>query len=176
MGVAAYSVNIVGLSNKEHQFKYEFGSEFFRKYGTDLLSEGSFRVDVLLNKHETFIEVDFKVNGVSRLICDRSLEPFDYPIETENKIVFKYGEAYQEMTDEIIVIPRDAASLELGQYIYEFISLAIPLKKLHPRFQDEVDEMEGAEGKIVYSSETAEEKKDEEEPTDPRWNILKKLK
>ena len=80
------------------------------------------------------------------------------------------------MTDEIIVIPRDAASLELGQYIYEFISLAIPLKKLHPRFQDEVDETGGAEGKIVYSSETAEDKKDEEEQIDPRWNILKKLK
>ena len=176
MGVAAYSVNIVGLSNKEHRFEYEFGGEFFRKYGTDLLSEGSFRADILLNKHETFIEVDFNVKGTGRLICDRSLEPFDYPIQTENKIVFKYGEEYQEMTDEIIVIPRDAASLELGQYIYEFISLAIPLKKLHPRFQDEVDETDGTEGKIVYSSETAEDKKDEEEQIDPRWNILKKLK
>lgn len=172
MGVAAYSVNIVGLSNKEHHFFYEFGSEFFRKYGTDLLAEGTFRADVLLNKHETFIEVEFKIKGIARLTCDRSLEPFDYPIETENKIVFKYGEEYQEMTDEIVVIPRDTASLELGQYIYEFISLAVPLKKLHPRFQDENDDVEG---KIVYSSEASDKKKDEEE-IDPRWNILKKLK
>lgn len=175
--MVAYSVNIVGLSNKEHRFEYEFGDEFFRRYGTDLLSEGSFQVVALLNKHETFIEVDFIVRGTARLICDRSLEPFDYPIQTENKIVFKYGEEYQEMTDEIIVIPRDTATLELGQYIYEFISLAIPLKRLHPRFVDEVDETEGAEGKIVYSSSTSEEeKKDEGEQIDPRWNILKKLK
>jgi uncharacterized metal-binding protein YceD (DUF177 family) len=174
--VAAYSVNIVGLSNKEHHFEYEFGDEFFRKYGTDLLSQGRFHVDVVLNKHETFIEVDFKSKGTGRLICDRSLEAFDQPIETENKIVFKYGEAYQEMTDEIIVIPRDTATLELGQYIYEFLSLAVPIKKLHPRFQDEVDEAENGEGKIVYSSDAHEEKKDEEENIDPRWNILKKLK
>jgi uncharacterized protein len=176
VGIAAYNVNIVGLSNKEHHFEYEFGGEFFRKYGTDILSEGKFQVSVLLNKHETFIEVDFKIKGTGRLICDRSLEPFDHPMETEEKIVFKYGEEYQEMTDEIIVIPRDTATLELGQYIYEFISLAVPLKRVHPRFLEEADEEADTEGKIVYSSGTAEEKKDEEEKIDPRWNILKKLK
>ena len=32
-----------------------------------------------------------------------------------------------------------------------------------------------SEGKIVYTSEATEEKKDEED-IDPRWNILKKLK
>jgi uncharacterized metal-binding protein YceD (DUF177 family) len=172
--VAAYSINIVGLSNKEHHFQFELGDEFFRKYGTDLVSEGKFLVDVMLTKHETFIEVTFKIKGTSRLICDRSLEPFDYPIESSNKIVFKYGEAFQEMTEEIIIIPRDTATLELGQYIYEFIALGVPLKKIHPKFKDEEDD-DDSEGKIVYSSEKTEEKKDDEE-IDPRWNILKKLK
>ena len=173
MGIAAYSVNIVGLSNKEHHFQYEFGDEFFRKYGTDIVSEGKFLVDVLLTKHETFIETEFKINGAAHLMCDRSLEPFDFPIESKNKVVFKYGNEYQEITEEIIIIPRDTATLELGQYIYEFIALAIPLKKVHPKFQDDAEDE--SEGKIVYTSETTEEKKDEEE-TDPRWNILKKLK
>lgn len=173
MGIAAYSVNIVGLSNKEHHFQYEFGGEFFRKYGTDIVSDGKFLVDVLLTKRETFIETEFKISGAAHLTCDRSLEPFDFPIESKSKIVFKYGEEYQEITDEIIVIARDTATLELGQYIYEFIALGIPLKKLHPKFKDELED--DSEGKIVYTSEAAEEKKDEEE-TDPRWNILKKLK
>ena len=123
--------------------------------------------------HETFIETDFKISGAAHLICDRSLEPFDFPIESKNKIVFKYGNEHQEITDEIITIPRDTATLELGQYIYEFIALAIPLKKVHPKFQDDAEDE--SEGKIVYTSEATEEKKDEED-TDPRWNILKKLK
>jgi len=173
LGIAAYSINIVGLSSKEHHFQYEFGSEFFRKYGTDIVSEGKFIVDLTLTKHETFIETVFKISGAAHLTCDRSLEPFDFPIESKNKIVFKYGDEYQEITDEIINIPRDTATLELGQYIYEFIALGIPLKKLHPKFQDETGD--DSEGKIVYTSEATEEKKDEED-TDPRWNILKKLK
>lgn len=173
--MAAYSINIVGLSNKEHHFHYEFGDEFFGKYGTNLISEGRFHADLLLSKHETFIEVEFKLSGTARLVCDRSLEPFDYPIESTNKIVFKYGDEHQEITEEIVIIPRDTATLEVGQYLYEFIGLAIPLKRLHPKFQDDSDLDDDSEGKIVYSSGTSEEKKDEEE-IDPRWNILKKLK
>jgi uncharacterized protein len=173
LGIAAYSVNIVGLSNKEHLFQYELGDDFFRKYGTDLVSEGKFQADLLLTKHETFIEVEFAIKGAAHLICDRSLEPFDYPIESKNRIVFKYGDEFQELTEEIVIIPRDAATLELGQYVYEFIALGVPLKKLHPRFQDEKDD--DSEGKIVYTSAPSEEKKDDGE-IDPRWNILKKLK
>ncbi len=175
MKLGAYSINIVGLSNKVHHFNFELGGEFFRKYGSDLVSTGNFRVDVMLDKHETFIETDFKIQGIVTLTCDRSLEPFDYPIDTTRRMLFKYGEKDEEITDEIMTISRDTVSLELGQFIYEFIALAIPLKKLHPRFQEEADEGD-AEGKIVYSSSAEPTETKNGEEIDPRWNILKKLK
>ena len=177
--LGAYGVNIVSLSNRVHDFEFEIGDKFFREYGADLVSEGSFHVDVALNKHETFIEADFKIKGKAVLTCDRSLDPFDFPIESKHSIVFKFGDSDQEMSDEIVMIHRDTATLELGQYIYEFIALAIPMKRLHPRFQEEADEDDDdAEGKIVYSSEknTDSDKGDDDDEIDPRWNILKKLK
>ncbi len=169
----AYRINIVGLSNTIHHFNFEIGDDFFIQYGTDLLSKGHFTINVELNKHETFIEVDFEIAGAAQLICDRSLESFDYPIEEKHKIVFKYGSEDQEITDEIVMINREAVSVELGQYIYEFIALAVPMKKLHPKFQDEDDEEE-IEGRIIYSS--GDDIKKEEENIDPRWEQLKKLK
>ncbi|MBL0742869.1 DUF177 domain-containing protein [Chryseolinea sp. Jin1] len=177
--MGAYGINIVGLSNKEHHFDYEIGEAFFRKYGSDLLSEGAFHADVMLFKHETFLEAEFKIKGVAKLVCDRTLEPFDFPVLNTHKIVFKYGDADEEITDEIVIIHRDTATLELGQYIYEFIGLAIPLKKLHPRFKDEEEaEDDDIEGKIVYSSGSPDDDSDDDndEDIDPRWNILKKLK
>ncbi len=179
MGVGAYSVNIIGLSNKLHHFEYEFGDDFFRKYGTVAVSQGQFRAEVALNKHETFLEAEFKIRGAALLTCDRSLETFEYPIWTTRKVLFKYGEANEEISDEIVMIHRDTVALELGQYIYEFIALAIPMKKLHPRFKlEEGLKDDDAEGKIVYSSEKSDQTKkgDDDEDIDPRWNILKKLK
>lgn len=179
--MGAYRVNIIGLSNKVHHFSYEVGEALFREYGSDLVSEGSFRVEVSLDKCETFLEADFTIRGTARLVCDRSLEPFDYPIDTYRKVVFKYGDQDEEITDEIIIIQRDTAWIELGQYIYEFIALAIPLKKLHPRFQAEAeDDDEQTEGRIVYTSGGTEgDDKNEDEgdgEIDPRWNALRKLK
>lgn len=166
-----YSVNIIALSNRIHHFSYEVGDEFFRRFGTDLVSSGSFNVEVALNKHETFIEATFSIKGKASLICDRSLDAFDEAIETSNMIVFKFADEDREISDEIMLIQRDTPSLELGQFIYEFIGLALPMKRLHPRFRDE-DESET--GGIVYSS-GSDEKRDEGE-TDPRWEKLKKLK
>ncbi|MFZ6010391.1 MAG: YceD family protein [Bacteroidota bacterium] len=172
----AFSVNIIGLSNKVHQFDYEFGDEFFRHFGTDLVSGGSFRADVTLDKRETFIEVTFAIQGTANLICDRSLEPFDHPVKIKKKVLFKFGEADEEISDEIVIIHRDTVSLELGQYIYEFISLEIPMKKLHPKFQQEEEnsEEDDANGKIIYSSGSSDN--NDNNDIDPRWEQLKKLK
>ena len=115
-----------------------------------------------------------KIKGEAKLICDRSLEPFDFPVDIDSRIMFKYGEEEAELSDEIIIISRDRVSLELGQYMYEFISLSIPIKKVHPKFQDGEDDEDDNEGKLIYTSET--ESSEEEKEVDPRWEILKKLK
>ena len=177
MGARAFTVNIVGLGNKVHHFEFEMGNDFFREFGTELLSEGSLKAEVALDKRETFIGASFQINGSVKLICDRSLDPFDYQIQTERNLVFKYGDADEELSDEIIMIHRDSDSLELGQYIFEFIALEIPMKKLHPRFHDEEAEDDNAEGKIIYSSKPSpDDDRTDGEDIDPRWDVLKKLK
>lgn len=175
MGLKAFGANIIGLSDKVHLFHYDFGDEFFEAYGTGLISQGQFSADVALDKHDTFIEAVFKIKGQTRVICDRSLDPFDYAVKFERKILFKYGDRDEELSDEIIMIQRDTDTLELGQYIYEFIGLAIPIKKLHPRYKDEEADNVESTGKIIYSSEDSS-KDNNDESIDPRWEILKKLK
>ena len=169
-GVGAYNVNIIGLGNKAHTFDFTIGDKFFGQYGTEILQGGDFEAKVVLDKHETFIDADFRIAGTARLVCDRCLEPFDEPVKVHRKIMFKYGPEPAELSDEIIIITRDQDQIELGQYLYEFINLEIPIKKLHPKFRDE--EEDDTEGKIVYKSES----KDDDTEIDPRWEKLKKLK
>lgn len=164
----SYRINILGLSLAVHHFHYEFGDEFFGKYDKGLVSEGKFTVDVALDKRETFLETNFKIVGSVKLVCDRSLDEFDHPIDITRKIIFKYGDQDMEVSEDVIMVQHGTEILEIGQYIYEFIALAVPMKKLHPRYQGDSEE----EG-IVYSSDPDEEKKEDE--IDPRWEMLKKL-
>jgi uncharacterized protein len=168
----AFNVNIISLSLKAHHFDFRLDDAFFKKYGADIVSGGEFSVDVVLTKKETFIEAHFMIKGKARLVCDRSLEPFDQPLHIDKKIVFKYGEEEAELSDEIVVISRDRTELDLGQYLYEFIVLEIPIKKLHPKFRDSEEE-DDTEVRMVYTSLPDETGKDD---IDPRWEQLKKLK
>ncbi|MFY8035760.1 MAG: YceD family protein [Cyclobacteriaceae bacterium] len=164
-----FSINILGLSKKEHSFDFHLGETFFTQYGKEVVSGGEFEAKVILNKRETLIEADFTVQGKTHLICDRSLDPFDFPMEIDKKVIFKFGEKAEEISDEIIVIPHDQDVLDVGQLMYEFIVLEVPIKKIHPRFEDD-DEEENEEGKLIYQTEK------DEEAIDPRWEVLKKLK
>lgn len=165
-----FSVNILGLSKNVHSFEFQLGEDFFKKYGTEMVTNGNFAATVVLDKKDTFIDADFKIDGNASLICDKSLDEFDYPITLSKKIVFKYGEEPKEVSEEIIIITHDQQKLDVGQLMYEFIVLEVPIKKLHPRFEEEAEDE--TEGKIIYSSSSQVA----EEVIDPRWEMLKKLK
>jgi uncharacterized protein len=168
-----FKVNIIGLSQKAHHFEFEIGDEFFELYGRALVEKGHFKADVTLDKRETMIEGRFQIKGAAGLVCDRSLEPFDFPMEITKTILFKYGPEEKELSDEIVIITRTQDTLDVGQYIYELIAVAVPMKKLHPKFKD--DKLEESDIQLVYSS-PADPKENEEDRIDPRWEKLKKLK
>jgi uncharacterized protein len=170
--VNVFEVHIVGLAFSVHEFEFNVDEGFFKHYGTDVINKGILNAKVTLNKHETFIETTFQIQGTVQLTCDRSLDFFDFPLNINQLLVYKYGEEDKEISEEVMMIHRDTASLDLGQPMYEYIVLSVPMKKLHPRFQDEEETNE--EGKLVYSSLniTTEDSSD----VDPRWEALKKLK
>lgn len=167
-----FGINIIGLSHGTHVFNYELNEDFFKQYGANEIKKGNLRATVDLKKHETFIECFLNVKGTIEATCDRSLESFDLPITVDQLVVYKFGNEDKEVSENVQMISRDTATLDIGQPLYEYVLLAIPLKKIHPRFQDEETEEETT---LIYSTES-EEKEQEEKPIDPRWEKLKKLK
>ncbi len=164
-----YNIDIFKLSNSSHQYEFEFDDSFFSLFEGSLVSGGSGKIDLNLLKSDSFIELKFEITGKIELICDRSLEPFGFDIAIKNKLLIKFGDDWEELSDEILMMPRNEQTINVSQYIYEFIGIAIPMKKLHPKFNNEDDEDE-----FIYSSEDSNEK--EQIVTDPRWKKLKDLK
>ena len=169
--LSAFNIDIYNLKNGAHQYDFVFDDSFFSHFPYGLTESGAGKVRVSLDKGSTLIEVNIMIAGTVALTCDRSLEKFDFPVEVEREVIFKFGDEEKEVSDEMFMIPRDTQTLKLAQLIYEFIALEIPFKKLHPRFKGE--EWNDEEGKMVYRSEKqVEQSKD----SDPRWSALKKLR
>ncbi|MBB6001627.1 DUF177 domain-containing protein [Arcicella rosea] len=198
-----FRIDIFRLENKHYVHEFEGGDEFFVALEQDLIEKGHFKTTVTLDKSEVMIQLLYHIVGSVELTCDRSLDTFDFPVDITQKMILKFSDHTEEITDELMLIDRNTQYINVAQDIYEFIGLQIPMKKLHPRFQveeetflsdfDEDDDSDedfedlvwedDDEGEIVYSTSTAdsedddeEEQSSEDEPEiDPRWAILKKL-
>jgi len=164
-----YNIDIFKLSNSSHRYEFVFDDSFFSLFEGSLVSEGSGKIDLVLLKSDSYIELKFEIAGRIELICDRSLAPFGFDIAIKNKLLIKFGDNWEELSDEILMMPRNEQTINVAQYVYEFIGVAIPMKKLHPKFNNEDDEDE-----FIYSSEDSNE--NEQIVTDPRWKKLKDLK
>lgn len=173
----AYNIDIFKLSNATHIYDFEINSVFFETFEDSEITKGNLIINVKLNKSETMIEVKTQITGDVELTCDRSLEAYDYPLDTSNNIIFKYGDDWEELSDEIITMPRGEQRINLAQYIYEFIGLAIPMKRLHPKFEQDEIEDDGTMELVYSSSDENEESENlENEDIDPRWEKLKGIK
>lgn len=177
--LSKYNIDIYGLEDKQYDYDMESGDAFFEELEQDLIERGSFKTHVVLNKSATMLQLHFHTEGHVELVCDRSLEPFQEPVSSDERLILKFGDHNEELTDEIEIISRGTNRINVARYIFEFIALSLPVKKIHPSLRAAADEeLEGdEEGILVYSSAAKEEEGNEEgEHTDPRWEALKKLK
>jgi uncharacterized metal-binding protein YceD (DUF177 family) len=170
-----YEIPIFGLENKRYEYDFQSDDAFFGALEQELIEKGNVSTHLVLNKSETMIRLDFQITGTVEQTCDRSLDLYDEPINIERLLLLKFADHNEELTDEIELIERNTHSINIARYIFEFIATSMPMKKLHPRFreEDEQDDEE-SEGKLIYRSDPNEEQTDE--PTiDPRWAALRKL-
>ncbi len=177
MNTQDFILNIYSIKLGEHQFQYKIGKEFTDLYDEELAEDVSVNVQLDLRKAQTMVEMDFHLEGTADLVCDRSLDVYTEELESERKLILKYGEESEELSDEIIIIPHEQHEVDIAQLIYEFIALAIPMKKLHPDFREDLEAEEG-EQILIYSSreDSGENENEPKKPVDPRWEALKHIK
>ncbi|MGD1319420.1 YceD family protein [Chryseobacterium sp. CBo1] len=165
-----YDVSFSGLKTGKHEFRFEIDKEFFQLFDTEQeFTDPKIAVDVLLDKHTTFLEFEIKVDGTVELVCDITNENFTHPIENQIGILVKFGEEYDDSEEDVITIPTNDHAFNVAQLIYENVALSIPMKKISPNVSDE-------DLAILEKFSPKETEEEEEHESDPRWDALKNLK
>ncbi len=168
-----YNIAFTGLKQGKHQFKFEINQAFFEIFGTEQeFFNPEININVLLDKHSTFLEFWIEVSGTVQLICDISNDEFSHDIENQMKMLVNFGEEYDDSNEEVITIPQSDSDFNIAQLAYELVILSIPMKKISPDLGTDNDYQ-----KILDQySPKIEEENSTEEILDPRWEALKKLK
>ena len=85
----------------------------------------------LVKKADTY-DCTFTCKGILKIPCDRCLDPIDHEVDTVYHITVKYGEDYNDESDDVLVIPFSDTALNVAYMLYDTIVLTIPLRHVHP--------------------------------------------
>lgn len=171
---ADHIVNIQRLKPGEHEFDYHLDKEFLEEYEYDEATDADINTKLTVDKSETMLNAKFEFDGTIGLVCDRSLDEFDYPIDLTERIIFKFGDHNEELDNNLYIIERDTDEIDFGPLMFELIRVAIPMKKLHPRYEDEDDDEEN--WYTFGGDDDGDDSPDDDQDIDPRWEKLKGLK
>jgi len=172
--LAAYTIPFVGLKLGKHQFEYDIDNEFFEHFEYDDLNSSNVKIDLLLEKKTTMMELTFKASGSVNVNCDLTNEPYDQPIDGSLFLVIKFGDEFNDENEDLLILPHGEYEVNIQQYIYELIVLSIPLKRVHPGVEDGTLDSEVLD-KLEELSINNNENKNDEDEIDPRWDKLKNL-
>ncbi len=175
-----FSIAFKGLKDGEHEWKYTIGRRFFEDFDYQEFGESRIEVQVKMLKKPTLLEFDFSAEGEVELPCDLTNEPYMQPIDGVMHLVVKFGDSFLEEDDELLIIPHSEYEIDIAQYIYELVVLAVPFKRIHPGIADGTLKSDILDKLEELSPTPAEEEEaggtqDKDAPTDPRWDDLKKL-
>nr|WP_262921654.1 DUF177 domain-containing protein [Pontibacter ruber] len=162
-------------------YEFDMDDSFFDLFGKEIILGGNLHAKVELDKSETLLTLHFDIKGHVRLTCDRSLEEFDHPVDVQEVFRMRFGPENMELDEDLWQITYETQSINVAQHLYDFVVLSLPMKKLHPRFVEELEEDEdNDEDILIYSSGKAGDDKgtdegDDDEDIDPRWDALRNL-
>lgn len=167
-----FLIPFVGLKLGKHQFDYQIDKKFFDGFEFDEYNDVDIKVELVLDKKSTMLELAFKHKGTVNVPCDLTGEEFDLPIKGKLNLIVQFGDAFNNENEELLILPHGEFQVDVAQYIYEMIVLSVPSKRIHPGVKDGTLKTEAIE---KLNELAPKEQHKEEENIDPRWDKLKQL-
>lgn len=127
-----YKVQLASKADGKYEQDFVCDTEFFKNMeNADIISSDvAVHLD-LVKKNEAY-DFTFTFKGNLQIPCDRCLDPLDHEVDTTYHITVKYGESYDDVSDDLLVIPESDAYLNVAYMLYDTILLTIPLRHVHP--------------------------------------------
>ncbi len=162
---------------KLHKFEFDVDNEFFKNYEFSEYKEGRVKVLVELMINPDNLVLDFYLSGEVRVVCDVCLDEFLHPLDYHTTLYVKLGTYNTDWFDydQEIVIDRSESVINIAKHIYDFINLALPIKKVHPLDENGNPTCDPQMLQKLEELKPGHHQQESLEDIDPRWEQLKKL-
>lgn len=167
-----YKLAFRGLNEGDYEFTIAINNEFVERFDITEFTEPDIEVVVNMVKREQLLELKIEGEGFVKVVCDRCLDEYNQDIEFQDTILVKIDAHKSEQIDEnLIHVAQQDDYLDLSQYLYESVMLALPLKRVHPGVAGGKNGCNPEMAKHLKPSKPSKKKAN----VDSRWDALKKM-
>ncbi len=173
-----YSINVARLKEGSNEEAFQIDEEFFEFMKSDLISRADLMLQLNLVKYHRHIDARFHFVGTVFIPCDRCDTPYPQKIDDERRIIYSFDEEMKFDGYEVIYVEPQEPKLLIMQEIFDFVHLALPMRRLaNPEVHlcdPEILAVLGLDEK--GQPKEAGDPEESDGPIDERWAALKKLK
>lgn len=131
-----FSIPLKGIKAGEHQFEFQLNKEFLEALQDDQMIDADVVATVTMTKAAAMITFEVELNGTACVECDRCLDEIEYPIEAEDTLYVKFSEEEYEFDGEVMWLNPAEEQINLAEYLYETLLLALPYQRVHDNIED----------------------------------------
>jgi uncharacterized protein len=167
-----YSIPFTGLKLGKHLFDYLITNAFFDGFEYSLVKKTDLQCNVELERQETMLILNFHISGTINMACDKCLAEFPQQVEIHEQQIAKFSEEGIDDDEEIITLTKNDHEINIAGLIYEYVNVAAPFIAV---CSDEGN-MPYCDKEMIARLNELSANSGQEEKTDPRWDVLKKIK
>jgi uncharacterized metal-binding protein YceD (DUF177 family) len=129
-----FEIAFVGLKPGVHEFNYHVDQRFFEEYNDQDFRDMEADVKLLLEKSTSFMILRFQIGGKAEVTCDRCGSNLPIQLFDDFTVTIKMTDDPEVMNEQeedpdVYYISRGESHIDVKDWIYEFISLSIPMQK-----------------------------------------------
>ena len=130
-----FEIAFVGLKTGIHEFLYDIEDSFFDENIPREFEHCIAKVRLQLDKKTNFFLLKFEIGGKADVVCDRCSNTLTKDLWDEFNMVVKMVDNPDEMNEkeedpDIHYISKTESHLYLNDWIYEFVSLSVPMQRM----------------------------------------------
>lgn len=166
-------IQFSGLKSGRYEYEVSLDKAFFEGFENELLSDGDVKYVIVLEKKDRLLTFNFTFSGRVKTICDRCLGDLEIEVSGEEMLCVKFSDTEVSEEEDVVYLPENAYKIDLAQWLYEYVVVAMPMQCVHP---DDEDGNPTCDPEMLkYLVDENEEVGEGEETIDPRWAALKEL-
>lgn len=114
-----------------HQLEMTIGKELLEAMADEEMIDAQAVAHIELTKAASMLTFEIAIKGTVTVECDRCLDPLEFPLDTQDTLYVKFSEEEVEFDGSVMWLNPTESELDLADYLYETLLLALPSQRVH---------------------------------------------